>query len=144
MVGSLFFHHVAANNLQLIPTAIPYETANYFGVKIDVINNIFVLTNLVNAICIIPVFIITDYYGPTVAFYGSLIFGILSQILRATSFIVEDKNAGFLFFVASQFIVILQLQGSSVISLPMISMWFPLELRTAANSMSHSYGSSNP
>ena len=132
---SIQLQNTAGNSVQLVSSSIPFETAAYFNTTVDSINNVFISTNLGNVLALLPMVLVTDFYGPTPNFYLSGIGAIITTILRIISVIFGPNKPGFILYIASQFLVILQMQSSTVIGFMLINLWFPPKWRTFANNI---------
>lgn len=135
LLFALYFHHQGANHLILGGNSIPYELADYFGVKVELVNTIFVITNLLNILFCYVFIVLIDYYGPTFTFYFCQISTVLVVVLRLFSFYTLDLNLGFIVYVISQFSVSFEQISSSCVSLSLLALWFPTELRTTAQTI---------
>ena len=88
---SIQLQNTAGNSVQLVSSSIPFETAAYFNTTVDSINNVFISTNLGNVLALLPMVLVTDFYGPTPNFYLSGIGAIITGCLPNTVLLVSHK-----------------------------------------------------
>lgn len=114
---------------------IPYELAGYFNQPIEIINYVYVLTNVANIVLAFVFAIVADYYGPTSLLMVANIGSILVILTRLAAFYVSNLQLGFLLYAGSQFILAIEMDATFAIGLICISLWFPSELRTTAQAI---------
>lgn len=76
-----------------------------------------------------------NYYGPTHLFYLSNIAGCVVIFIRLAAFYTTDIEIGFTLFIISQFAIALEMVSTTAMPLMLISLWFPPEQRTFAQSI---------